>query len=277
MKIGIIGHLGMVGKAVYYGMKKIGHDVKGYDIADESTSIMNVIDSEICFICVPTKAKENWQCDVSIVEKTIDELINKRYNGIIVIKSTVEPGTSVRICSDKYSKICFVPEFLRERCAITDFLENHDVCIIGVPDKNTPFTSEELSNQMYQKIVEAHGNIPKKFVKVSLTEAELCKYFNNIHNMMNIIFANSFYEVCQKLGVNYTTMKNAIVNREHITDIYLDCNDSFRGGHGPCLPKDTKAMAYLVDKLELDVDFFACLMRENEKYPVTVWPGMRKE
>jgi len=35
-----------------------------------------------------------------------------------------------------YKKICFVPEFLRERCAITDFLENHDVCIIGVPEKS---------------------------------------------------------------------------------------------------------------------------------------------
>jgi len=123
---------------------------------------------------------------------------------------------------------------------------------------------------MYNKIVEAHGNIPRKFVRVSPTEAELCKYFNNVYNATNIILANSFYEVCQKLGVNYTKMKNAIVNRDHINDIYLDCNEDFRAFAGPCLPKDTKAMAYLCEKLDLNVEFFHDLMKENSKYEVTV-------
>lgn len=275
MKIGIIGHKGVIGEAAFYGFSKIGHDVKGYDIADKETSLFDVLDSEICFICVPTPSKQNWDCDTSIVESVVQDLIVNGYNGIIVIKSTVEPGTTEKLRKRwSYEKICFVPEFLRERCATTDFLENHDVCIIGVP-KNV--STENLDTYMYNTIKKAHGNIPKKFVQVGTTEAELAKYFNNVHNAANIILANSFYEVCQRLGADYSEMKNAIVNREHIVDIYLDVNKMFRSFGGMCLPKDTKAMAALAANLKTNVKYFKHLIDENEKYQVTVFPGMRKE
>jgi len=171
----------------------------------------------------------------------VQDLIVNGYNGIIVIKSTVEPGTTEKLRKRwSYEKICFVPEFLRERCATTDFLENHDVCIIGVP-KNV--STENLDTYMYNTIKKAHGNIPKKFVQVGTTEAELAKYFNNVHNAANIILANSFYEVCQKLNADYSEMKNAIVNRNHIVDIYLDVNDMFRGYTGMCVPGDTMVIS----------------------------------
>lgn len=275
MNIGIIGHKGVIGEAAFYGFSKIGHKVSGYDIADKSTSLQDVLHTEVCFICVPTPTeKDGWKCDTSIVEKVIWELINGGYSGIIIIKSTIEPGTTEKLREKfEYSSICFVPEFLRERCAITDFLENHDVCIIGIPKD----VSIERSNHMYDTIKKAHGNIPDKFVKIGTTEAELSKYFNNVHNAANIILANSFYEVCQKLGADYSEMKNAIVNRKHINDVYLDVNNSFRGYTGMCLPKDTKAMASLAADLKTKVGFFKALEEENEKYPKTAFPGMRKE
>jgi len=275
MKIGIIGHKGVIGEAAYYGFSKIGHKVSGYDIADPKTNLQDVLSTEICFICVPTPTEKNgWKCDTSIVENVIKELIDAGYNGIIAIKSTVEPGTTEKLRKKfNYESICFIPEFLRERCATTDFLENHDVCIVGL-------SKDMESNQRqfaYSKIKEAHGNIPDKFVLIGITEAELAKYFNNVHNAANIILANSFYEVCQKLGANYTEMKNAIVNRKHINDVYLDVNKSFRGYTGMCLPKDTKAMAAIATSLKTKVGFFKALEDENEKYPKTAFPGMRKE
>jgi UDP-glucose 6-dehydrogenase len=44
-----------------------------------------------------------------------------------------------------------------------------------------------------------------------------------------------------------------------------------------CLPKDTKAMASLCREKGLDVDFFDNILKENAKYKVTVFKGMRKE
>ena len=42
-----------------------------------------------------------------------------------------------------------------------------------------------------------------------------------------------------------------------------------------CLPKDTAAMAKMAEKT--NVEFFKDLLKENSKYKVTVFKGMRKE
>ena len=75
--------------------------------------------------------------------------------------------------------------------------------------------------------------------------------------------------------MDYKNVKNAIVDRNHINDIYLDCNKNFRGFGGVCLPKDTKAMDNLAKKLNLDVQFFEHILTENQKYSKTVPNGMR--
>jgi len=264
MNIGIIG-LGAVGGTVKLGFEELGHDVYGFDIKD-NTTIHDVLNTQICYICVPTPQSESGECDITIVDKVIGELINKSYNGIIAIKSTVKPGTT-ELLRNKYpnNKICFVPEFLRERCALADFTENHDVCVIGTDDKST-----------FDVVKSTHGHYPRKFIQTTPTEAEICKYFNNIYNATLVTFANSFYEVCESLNVDYKKVKSTIVSRDHINNIYLDCNKNLRGFGGMCLPKDTAAMASLVKENNLDIDFFDVILSENKKYKTTVFKGMRK-
>ena len=67
-----------------------------------------------------------------------------------------------------------------------------------------------------------------------------------------------------------------MVQREHINDCYLNCREDLRGFGGMCLPKDTKAINFLVKELGIDVDFFNSILEENDKYEVTVFSGMRK-
>ena len=265
MNIGIVG-VGVVGSAIAAGFKDLGHNVFLHDIKYES-SIEGVLNTEACFICVPTPSNEDGECDTSIVSEILRDLSDLKYLGIVAIKSTVEPGTTEKM-QELFSnlEICFVPEFLRERCAIVDFTDNHDVCIVG--------TKKKL---VYEKIKDCHGDYPKKFIKLTPTEAEITKYFNNVYNATLIIFANSFYEVCKSLGVNYKKVKQAITKRDHINNKYLDCNENLRGFGGVCLPKDTAAMAQIVKKLNLNVDFFDDLLKENSKYETTVYEGMRKE
>ena len=264
MKIGIIG-VGVVGSTVEYGMKNLGHNISVHDIRLE-TKIEDILDCDVSYICVPTPMKDDGSCDTRIVEGVVSELYEHNYDGVIAIKSTVTPGTTRKLI-DKYNNenICFVPEFLRERCSISDFVENHDLLIIGTEN-----------DEAYNKIKESHGKYPKKVKRVSETEAEFCKYFNNIYNATLITFANSFYEICKSQGVDYTNVKETIVNRNHINDIYLDCNENFRGFGGVCLPKDTSAIASLAKELHLDTEFFKMILSENEKYKTTVFNGMRK-
>jgi len=265
MKLGIIG-LGVVGGALRHGFERLGHKVSFHDIR-LNTNIKDVVDTEVCYICVPTPSQKDGSCDSSIVEKVVEELVDSDYRGIIAIKSTIVPGTTERLQEEyPYNHICFVPEFLRERCALADFVENHDLCVIGTQNA-----------KVFETIKKSHGRYPDRIVQTTPTEAELIKYFNNTFFATLITYANSFYEVCNALGVNYDNVKEAVVNRKFISNYYLDCSENLRGFGGVCLPKDTAAFDQLIKKLKLEIEFFDTVLKENAKYKTTVYEGMRDE
>jgi UDPglucose 6-dehydrogenase len=101
---------------------------------------------------------------------------------------------------------------------------------------------------------------------VSATEAEVIKYFNNVHHAMQVTFANITYEVCNKLGANYMNVFNAITRRDCINKAYLMANKNTRAYGGHCLPKDTSAWNNLVKKLGIDVDLIQSVINDNEKF-----------
>jgi UDPglucose 6-dehydrogenase len=264
MRIGIVG-CGVVGSACKFGFELIGHTVYVHDIAIGS-KIQDIWDTDVVFVCVPTPSLPDGSCDTSIVESVVSELMKVSYRGVIAIKSTVSPGTCSRLYNHYYphAKICMVPEFLRERCAITDFTENHDLLVIGTPNPNWA-----------DVIIKCHGELPKATSVVELKEAEFVKYFNNTYNATLITFANSFYDICQKEDVDYSVIMKTVSKREHISKNYLQCNPNFRGFGGVCLPKDTRAMAAL--EAGTNITFFSDLLKQNEKFKITVLPGMRNE
>jgi UDPglucose 6-dehydrogenase len=265
MKIGIVG-LGVVGEAVKHGLERIGHTVRGYDIKHPQTSLGQLMDTRIMFLSLPTPCDpETNVCDTSIVENVVREIEKAGYQGLVVVKSTVTPGTTDML-KERHPKLrfAFCPEFLRERAAYTDFVENHDVCVIGA------YTDED-----YELIKEAHGNLPKAFARLTPIEAEFSKYFSNVYNAMRIIFANSFYDVATGAGADYAKIKRAMVLRNNIEDAYLDCNENFRGFGGVCLPKDTQAFASYVRAMGHEIELFDLIVRENKKFKTTVFNGMR--
>lgn len=265
MNIGIVG-LGVVGEAVKHGLERIGHTVRGYDIKHPNTNLGQLMETQVLFLSLPTPCDpETGVCDTSIVEKVVGEIEAAGYQGLVVVKSTVTPGTTDMLKA-RHPKLrfAFCPEFLRERAAYTDFVENHDVCVIGA------YTDED-----YELIKEAHGNLPKAFARLAPIEAEFSKYFSNVYNAMRIIFANSFFDVATKAGADYSKIKRAMVLRNNIEDAYLDCNENFRGFGGVCLPKDTQAFASYVRAVGHDIELFDLIVRENKKFKTTVFNGMR--
>jgi len=265
MNIGIAG-LGIIGSACKYGFEKLGHKVRFHDPKFSESKFEDLLNAEIIYICVPTPSNEDGSCNVSIVQGVVDSLMKTNYQGVIAIKSTVEPGTTQALIEQYHNdKICFVPEFLRERCAFTDFTENHEVLAVGTS-----------SDEVYDKVVKSHGKYPNQYAKLSSTEAELLKYYSNIFNALRIIFANEMYEICKVLGADYTKVKDTFVMRGTAKDIYMDVNESFRGYGGVCLPKDTKAIDALVKKFGLDLKLFETIDKENDKFTTTVFEGMRK-
>jgi len=263
IKIGIIG-LGVIGSACKYGFEKLGHKVIVHDIK-LNTNIVDVISTDICYICVPTPSKDDGSCDTTIVEEVVLTLYNMNYKGVIAIKSTVKPTTTEKLIKNTGLQICFVPEFLRERCAFSDFTENHDLLAVGTD-----------SEEIYELVKKCHGYYPKNVERLSPTEAEVLKYYSNVYNAMRIIFANEIYEICEDVGANYTKIKNTFIKRGTTKDLYLDVNDNFRGYGGVCLPKDTKALNAFVKERGLNLKLFEIIDEENNKFKTTVFGGMRK-
>jgi UDPglucose 6-dehydrogenase len=257
MKIGIVG-VGMVGETLQYGFTRIGHDVVPVDPKLPETKLEDLKGTDLVFVCVPTPCNEQGECDVSIVDQVMCELFRLPYRGLVVIKSTVTPGTTDRLAQQCHPRmqVAFCPEFLREKSRYSDFVENHDVLIVGTPDQGA-----------FQLIWQAHGSLPKKAIWLRRPiEAELAKYFVNTYNAMRITFANQFADVCQKAGADYTNIKNAVVQRQSIGDYYLESNKHFREFGGHCLPKDTDAFATYAANLGFKQSLFQFICWANDKF-----------
>lgn len=264
MKIGIIG-LGTVGSANKKGFEYLEHDVVVHD-PKLNTKIEDVCAAEINFICVPTPQSDDGSCDTSVVENIIAELDQLQYTGVIAIRSTVVPGFTQKMI-EKYNNLtlCFVPEFLRERCATDDFINNHHLLAVGTNDV-----------WAYKKVIQSHGSLPKHTEQLTTNEAEVLKYFNNVYAALRVTFANNMYEICNKLNCDYTTIKNAYIKTGKATDMYLDVNPNLRGYGGICLPKDTIAVANLMKQLGIDLKLIQTVHDDNVKFEKTVFNGMRK-
>jgi len=189
------------------------------------------------------------------------QLHELNYSGIICIKSTILPQTTKQYI-DTYNndKICHCPEFLREKYAKNDFIDQK-ICIIGT-----------LNDDVYDAIKNIHHNIVSSqtiYKKVHPTEAEITKYYQNIYNTYRIIFANTFYEVCQKQNICYDSILNSLILREDITDNYLKCNDTMRGPAGHCLVKDTLAFNQYLNDNDINQTIIQSLVHDMFIYKTT--------
>lgn len=269
MKIGIIG-LGMVGKAIYDGLALNTNNIMSfYDVKFPDSKIEDIIDTDIVYISVPTLPDENNRCNLTILNSVISNLTDLNYAGIICIKSTITPETTINLIN-KYNNdnICFCPEFLRERCAFEDFTVNNKICIIGT-----------INDSVYEIVKECHANICTEFRKVHPTEAELTKYFQNVYNTYRVLFANAFYEVCKSNNVEYNNIVKNLLVRNELDEKYMKCDETLRGPSGPCLVKDTLAFyEYVKSKnLEIKPELFKTMVDDMKLYPRTVIDGTRTE
>jgi UDPglucose 6-dehydrogenase len=262
MKIGVIG-VGAVGSACRQGFALLGHEVSVHDPKFDTT-IDDVIDTEVAYVCVPTPAGADGSCDLSAVKETIQALESRAYAGVVALKSTSEPGTTESLLKDTNLRMCFVPEFLRERAALEDFVVNHELLVVGTHDQD-----------IYDTVVASHGFFPKNRVMMTPTEAEILKYYSNTFNALRVVFANAMYEICHRFGADYAKVKDTYLIRGTASGDYLDCNERVRGYGGMCLPKDVKAIDAVIKKYNLGLDLFQAVDHDNQQFKRTVFPGMR--
>jgi UDPglucose 6-dehydrogenase len=242
-KIGIIG-VGMVGGALKRYFEKRGFKLFLFDKGKSLGSVDEVNKADVIFICVPTPFNKKTGFDLSFVREAVSCIKGEK---IIVIKSTVLPGTTEMLQKENpQHTFLFNPEFLSEATADYD-MENPDRQLVGYTFKKE---SKEIANEILKILPRAPF---EKIIRA--TEAEMVKYFNNTFNAIKVIFANQFYDLCQKLGIDYDIVKECAAKSKFIiTDSHLQIfHKGYRGYGGKCLPKDIKALIQFADSLGVDL------------------------
>lgn len=260
MKIGIIGQ-GYVGSAIKVGFEPY-YELETYDkynIDKSSCSLEKLVNiCDVIFVCVPTPMDEDGSCNTDIVEGVIDDIHKLTLEDkIVVIKSTVSPGTTDRL-NKKYKKISviFNPEFLTEANFIEDF-KNQTRIILGGTRKGT------------NKLRQIYGYVfPKAhIIKTGSKTAEIVKYMTNTYLATKVSFANEIYQVCEKLKIDYDKVVEYATLDERLGYSHWSVpgHDEDFGFGGHCLPKDLEALISLADHFDLDVDVLRAVRHTNDK------------
>ncbi len=236
--IGIVGLSG-TGDAVRDHFERNGHSLRVYDAERDIGSQRLVNEADVVFVCVPAPFQPNTGFDDRLLEEAVSLLDGSK---VIVIKSTVLPGTT-EAYQIRYSQHCFLfnPDFCRDAHARTDF---------SCPDRQiVGYTAQ--SRHLAEALLAMLPSAPFRSIMPS-REAEMAKYMTNAFLALKVTYANEIYDLCTALDIDYDLVREAVAADPRIGASHLDVlADGYRGYGGVSLPRDTKALLELSERLNV--------------------------
>ena len=237
--------------------------------------------SRLIFICVGTPSKDDGRIDVSQVERAgrqIGEAMKKGEIGIgreeyrvIVVKSTVIPGTTERVAgtieresgkrAGRDFGVCVNPELLREGKALEDFF-NPDRIVIGQMDERAGNILEEVYREF---------QAPR--LKTGLRTAEMIKYASNSLLAAKVSFSNEIGNICKRLGVDVYEVMKGVGMDGRISPKFLEAGIGFGGS---CFLKDMAALKGLAEDLGEETRILKAVMEVNKKQRVRMVEMLHK-
>jgi len=215
-----------------------------------------ILQSEAIFICVGTPegvdGRPNMDYVYAVVNSIATILVETNSTAVfkvVATKSTVPVGTGdviEKIFRDKglnEIEVASNPEFLKEGCAINDFVKP-DRIIIGVEN--------ERAREKLSEIYTAFTRKSERQLFMDRRSAELTKYAANSMLALRITFMNQLASLCELIGGDISSIRQGIGSDTRIGSSFLFPGPGYGGS---CFPKDVKA---LID-----------LGQEN-KFPLTI-------
>ena len=221
-------------------------------------------DCEICFIAVPTQSASTGEADLKHVYSAADTIIEFiKKETLVVIKSTVPVGTTekIKIYIEKglESKnvgftcdVAFNPEFLKEGCAISDFMKP-DRIILG----SSNASSIEKLKEAYNPFTINHDRI----LSMKPNSAEMTKYAANVMLACRISLMNEFANFCEKVGANIHDVRVGIGSDHRIGYQFLYAGAGFGGS---CFPKDLRALKSMMKDCHLPAYMLEAIEKVND-------------
>ncbi len=250
MRVGVVG-VGAVGAA----LGKLFSDVREYDEPKKIGTREEINSCDIAFVSVPTPSLPDGSCDTSIVEEVVAWL----QTPVIVLRSTVTVGTTRRLAEKYKKKIVFQPEYGPAETPDHPFNDLRKVrwIILGGEPAATKIAARVWKNVYYSDIV---------IQQTTSEAAELCKYMENAFLAMKVTFCNEFYEIAEKLGVEYDELRELWLLDPRIGKSHTWVFPGDRGFGGKCLPKDLVAIITTAEKAGAAPTLLQSVAATNKKH-----------
>lgn len=287
MKVSVIG-LGYVGSVAAAGLAAAGHDVLGIDqdldkieayqkgqipfyepglaefigaslekgnLRILHSSEVNENLGEVIMIAVGTPPSQNGGADLSYVKSAISWVCERQVEeGVIVMKSTVPPGTGLRlletILGDTSWDYVSNPEFLREGRALDDWF-HPDRIVVGVNREEALPVIEAL-----------YDETSAPYVVTDITSAEMIKYSANAFLATKISFINEIAMLSEKVNANIDDVARGISLDPRIGASFLNAGVGYGGS---CFPKDTQALDDLALNNGHNFELLKSVIRVNNR------------
>ncbi|MGA1873503.1 MAG: UDP-glucose dehydrogenase family protein [Thermoplasmatota archaeon] len=261
----------MGGKAPFYEPdvdELLSKHVKAENITTTIDGGYAVMDTDITFITVGTPSRRDGSMDDSFIrsatETIADVLKAKEDFHVVVMKSTVVPGTTLGIIKETLERIsgkeagidiglAMCPEFLREGAAMKDSM-HPDRIVIGCVDDRT----FEVLNGLF-------APLGSRVLRTSPTAAEMIKYASNSMLATKISFANEISRICEEVGVDVYEIMEGVGLDFRINPQFLRAGAGFGGS---CFPKDVSALRNIAKHLGVETPLLDGVMLNNIIQPV---------
>ena len=216
---------------------------------------------DVAFICVPTPNvttephNGEGKLDISIVE----ECVAWCECPLIVIRSTVNPGTCDYL-SNRYGKrIVMQPEYLGETPAHPMYdPRTRQFLILGGWHEDT------------LKLIELYGtvyNANTQIRQVTALEAEWIKLCENRAIAYKVAQCQELYDVCKLAKIDYYTIRDAVYGDDPRFNLWwtLVYPDK-RGFNSKCIPKDVYSWCAYAESLGYTPKITRALLNKNKEW-----------
>ena len=224
-------------------------------------------DANIVLVSVGTPTNpETGAADLRAIKTVANEIsqnmIATGQTKAIAICSTVPPGTTESIFRSalieanvpeiQYS-LSFIPEFLREGSAISDY-QNPTRFIIGV--RKAEEAAEFLRLRM---------ELSEITHVVRIEVAEMLKVVENSWHATKITFTNEVARICDGYQIDASQVMDLLIKdtRQNISAAYL--HPGFAYG-GSCLPKDLRSLNYLASAKQISTPLLSRIEISNDSH-----------
>lgn len=206
-------------------------------------------DADFVFLCVGTPPGPDGSPDLSQLESAIQSVAPHLRTGVVIVnKSTVPVGsghwtrTTLENAIEGNRELSFHvvsnPEFLREGCAIDDFLYP-DRIVLGGESSGVDQVAALYQPVLEQSFDGGRQGFHPSLITTELASAEMIKYAANAFLATKISFANEIARMCELFGADVRQVLPAIGADHRVGTAFLNPGV---GWGGSCFGKDVAAL-----------------------------------